>query len=123
MPRFSDTVMDHFSSPRNWGLMEAADRVGVAGTPGQGRFLVLYLRVGEGQVTEAQFRCHGCGASIAAGSMLTTLVSGKSIADCRRLSADDLVKSLDGLPPDKQHCAGFAVRALKDALGDGGAAT
>ena len=116
MPRYSATVMDHFQSPRNWGKLECADLVGVAGLPGQGRFLVLHLRLKDGRIAEANYQSHGCGATIAAGSMLTELIIGRSATECRELSADDLLDALEGLPPDKRHCTRFAVDALRDAL-------
>jgi nitrogen fixation protein NifU and related proteins len=67
---FSDTFMDHFSSPRNSGPMESPDQVGHAGAPGRGPFLILYLRVGDGRISDAKFQTYGCGATM--GSLLGT---------------------------------------------------
>ncbi len=58
----------------------------------------------------------GCGPTIASGSMLTEMIRGKSIAECRELTAENLIKALDGMPPDKLHCPALAIGALKDAL-------
>lgn len=116
MPRYSATVMSHFTAPRNIGQLESPDRVGLAGRPGQGRFVVMQLMVDEERVTAARFQSHGCGATIAAGSMLTELVQGRTIDECRHLSADHLLLALGGLPADKAHCAGFALAALRNAL-------
>lgn len=118
MPRYSETVMDHFQDPRNWGKLDNAERVGVAGIPGRGRYLVMHLRLDEGQISEARFQCHGCGATIASGSVLTEHIVGRSLDQCRELEAADIIELLDGLPPDKQHAAGFALLALKEALND-----
>jgi nitrogen fixation NifU-like protein len=116
MPRYSATVMDHFQSPRNWGKLDCADLVGVAGVPGRGRLLVLHLKLEAGRIAEAGYQCHGCGATIAAGSMLTELITGRSVDECREFSADDLLGALEGLPPDKRHCARFAVTVLQNVL-------
>jgi len=124
MGRFSETLMDHFTSPRNSGPLEAPDRVGHAGAPGRGPFMVLHLRLDGGTVAAARFQTYGCGASIAAGSMLTELITGRPVGDCRALTAEALSGALGGFPPDKQHCPALAVAALRDALGpppgDGG---
>ena len=83
MARYSPTVMEHFSEPRNFGRMEGADFVGVAGVPGQGRYLVIYMKLESRRIAEATFHCHGCGATIACGSMLTEMMTGKLAKECR----------------------------------------
>lgn len=116
MSRFSEILMDHFNYPRNQGRIELPDRVGLAGTPGQGPFMVLMLRVQNDCVIEAKCQTHGCGVSIAAGSMLTELVLNRSLDACRAISADELAQALGGVPSDKAHAPALAVAALRNAL-------
>jgi nitrogen fixation NifU-like protein len=116
MGNLSDTFMDHFTSPRNSGALESPDFVGRAGAPGQGPFLILYLRVDGGCVAESKFQTYGCGATIAAGSALTELLSRRPVADCRGLTQQDIAEALDGVPPDKLHGPALAIAALRDAL-------
>ena len=116
MGRFSEIVMDHFQSPRNCGRLESPDLVGLAGAPGQSGYLVLHLMVEDDRISAARFQCHNCGATIATGSMLTELILGRTVAECRELTSAELIKALDGLPPDKSHCAGLAIHALRQAL-------
>jgi NifU-like protein involved in Fe-S cluster formation len=114
--RFSETLMDHFQSPRNQGRMDSPAAAGVAGVPGQGRFLIIYLRVHDGRVTEATFEAHGCGVSIACGSALTELITGRTPEECGALTPQHLIDALGGIPADKHDRAGFALHALRDAL-------
>jgi NifU-like protein involved in Fe-S cluster formation len=116
MSRFSATLMDHFNWPRNQGRMQAPDRVGVAGTPGSGPFMVVMLRVRDEVVIEAKCDTHGCGVSIAAGSMLTELIAQKTLDECRAITAEQLAEALDGVPIDKAHAPALAVAALKNAI-------
>ncbi len=116
MARFSETLMDHFASPRNSGAMEAPDRVGRAGTLGQGPFMTLYLKLDGETVAEARYRTVGCGVSIACGSALTELVVGRTVAGCLALTPGDVASALDGVPPDKAHGPALAIAALRDAL-------
>lgn len=116
MPRYSATVMDHFQSPRNWGKLEGADLIGVAGNPGHGGYLIIYLVVKGDRIIDIRYNSHGCGATIAAGSMLTELVLGKPVDECLEITSDDLTANLDGLPPDKRHCSFMAIAALRNAL-------
>ncbi len=116
MGKYSETMMEHVLSPRNGGVMENPDLTGHAGTPGRGAFLILFLRVEGGRIAAAKYHTVGCGPTIACGSMLSELVVGRSIEDCRELTAEDLVEALDGVPPDKLHCPAMAIAALRDAL-------
>jgi len=116
MTRYSELVMEHFMEPRNRGVLESPDAVGVAGNPGQGPYLVIHLAVLDDRITAVRFQSHSCGATVASGSALTELVSGSTLEECRSIAPQDVIDVLDGLPPDKRHCAGFAVRALAGAL-------
>jgi nitrogen fixation NifU-like protein len=116
MPRFSETLMDHFQAPRNMGRLEHPDYVGLAGVPGQGRYLVLYVQIVNGRINKAKFECHGCGVTIACGSALTELVAGKQTSECGNLSTRDLVLALDGVPADRADCPEFAMSALRHLL-------
>ena len=115
-PRFSDILMDHFQSPRNQGRMDSPDVVGIAGVPGQGRYLILYLRLNAGRISQATFEAHGCGVTIACGSALTEIVTERRPQECADLTPQNLIDALDGIPPDKRDCAGFALHALRNAL-------
>ncbi len=102
--------------PRNGGAIEDADLTGRSGAPGRGAFMILYLKVHDERITTAKYHTIGCGPTIASGSMLTEMIAGKSIAECRELTLDDLIKALDGVPPDRLHCPALAIVALRDAL-------
>jgi nitrogen fixation NifU-like protein len=102
--------------------MENADLTGHAGVPGRGPFMILFLRVEGGRITAAKYHTVGCGPTIACGSMLTELIAGRTIAECRELTCDRLVEALNGVPPDKLHSAALAIAALQDALSRAGSA-
>ena len=76
----------------------------------------MYLKIQDEKVSEITFMTDGCGATIACGSMLTSMVKGKSIADTMGITKDDLINALDGLPKDNLHCAALAVGTLRKAL-------
>jgi nitrogen fixation NifU-like protein len=116
MSRFSETLSEHVMAPRNGGVIENADLTGHAGVPGRGAFMILYLRTRDDRIAEAKYHTVGCGPTIASGSMLTEMIAGKSITECRKLTVEDLIEALDGMPPDKLHCPALAIGALQDAL-------
>jgi nitrogen fixation NifU-like protein len=116
MGRYSETLMDHFTAPRNSGPLETPDATGHAGTPGRGPFLILYLQIEDDRVVAAKFQTYGCGSTIACGSILTELITGRRIADCLQLTGETLIEALDGVPPEKLHSPALAIAALRDAL-------
>ncbi len=66
-----------------------------------------------------RFKTFGCGSAIAASSMATELIKGKSIDELERFfTNNDIVNALGGLPPVKIHCSVLAHEALTAALED-----
>lgn len=115
---YTAKVMDHFMNPRNVGEIENADGVGEVGNPACGDMMRLYLKVSEGKIVEAKFRTFGCGAAIASSSMLTEMITGKTLEEARAITNQQVSDALDGLPPVKIHCSVMAEQAVKAALDD-----
>ncbi len=116
MSRYSATLLDHVLSPRNGGAMDAPDAIGKASLAGRAPYVTIYLQVRQGVVTKAMFQTFGCGVSIACCSVLTEMITGRTVADCRSLTGASLIEALAGIPPEKQFCADMAVEALQQAL-------
>ena len=78
----------------------------------------FYLRLEGSTIREAMFVTDGCGPSVACGSMLTTMVQGMALDEANRITAEDLLAALDGLPEDSRHCATLAVDTLRRSIAD-----
>jgi nitrogen fixation protein NifU and related proteins len=115
---YNPVVMDHFNHPRNRGEMENADGVGNATNPVCGDTMRLFIKVEDQRIVEATFLTFGCGAAIAASSMTTEMIKGKTIEEALRISDQDVVEALGGLPPTKVHCSVLAEKALSAAIAD-----
>jgi nitrogen fixation NifU-like protein len=114
---YSEKVLDHGHNPRNLGDLKEANAFGIiAGHCGD--TMAMWLRVEDGIITEISFTTDGCMTSLAAGSMATELVKGKSIDYAQEISQQDVLDALGGLPEDSQHCALLAVNTLKEAIRD-----
>lgn len=113
---YSQVVMDHFYAPRNGFRMQDPDRVGQAGTPAQGPFVVLYLRLAGERISQASFQTFGCAPAIAAGSLLCERLSGATLADAAAWTEEALNEALGGLPNHKRICTELTIAALNDAL-------
>lgn len=117
---YSPRVLELFRSPKNMGPMEGANLVEAAGSPACGDMIKLYLKVerggGEDVIEEASFESYGCAANIAAASILTEMIKGRSLREAWLISWKQLSDELGGLPPIKHHCSVLAVGALKRAV-------
>jgi nitrogen fixation NifU-like protein len=114
---YSEKTIEHFLNPRNLGEIPAPDGFGRVTGP-CGDTMEIYLKVRDGRVTNASFRTDGCGTTIASGSMVTELVKGKSIVEALKITRDDILNALGGLPEDSLHCALLAANTLKEAIKD-----
>ena len=115
---YSEIVMDHFANPRNMGDMDEPSAVGNVGNPACGDMMRLYLKIEDGVVVDAKFKTFGCGAAIASSSMLTEMIRGKTLEEVMKISNQEVVDALGGLPPVKIHCSVMAEEALKAAMED-----
>lgn len=115
---YSEMVMQHFTSPQNVGSIPDADGVGSIGEPGCGDNCVIFIKVTENVISDVRFLIFGCGAAIACGSMTTVLSKGKTIQEALKITEQDIIAALDGLPEKKQHCSNLGVAALQSAIHD-----
>lgn len=118
---YNETVMDHFINPRNMGDLKEADAVGEVGAAACGDIMKISLKIDDTtkKVVDARFKTFGCGSAIAASSMATELIKGRSIDELEQnFSNDQIVEALGGLPPVKIHCSVLAHEALQAALED-----
>lgn len=115
---YNDIVLDHFTNPRNTGSIPEANGIGRSGNPSDGDSFTIYIKVNDGIIKDIKFKTFGCGAAIAASSMLTLLASGKSLEAAMNISNADVAEALGGLPPRKLLCSNFAADALHAAIED-----
>lgn len=115
---YNQTVMDYFMNPRNMGDLKDANGIGEVGAAACGDIMKISLRIKDGKIEDARFKTFGCGSAIASSSMATELIKGRTIAEAMKLSNQEVIDALGGLPPVKIHCSVLAEEALKAALED-----
>ena len=116
MWEYSDKVKEHFTNPKNVGEIENADAIGEAGALSCGDKLKLYLKIYNNVIVDAKFQTFGCGSAVAASSVLTEMLIGKTLDEARKITNKQIADELDGLPPEKMHCSVMGREALEDAL-------
>lgn len=115
---YNDKVMDHFLNPRNAGEIENADGVGEVGNAKCGDIMRMYVKIEDDVIVDCKFRTFGCGSAIAASSISTEMLIGKTIDEALAITNKDVVDELGGLPVVKVHCSVLAEQAFKVAIYD-----
>jgi NifU-like protein involved in Fe-S cluster formation len=113
---YSEAFKDHIANPRNAGELPDANASGEETNPVCGDRMRLSLRVSDGRIEAARFLAYGCPPTLVCGSVLTELITGKTIEEAARLTRKDLLDALGGLPSRKQHAAALAIETLRAAI-------
>jgi nitrogen fixation NifU-like protein len=114
--QYTEKVMEHFSNPRNVGVIENPDGYGKVGNPSCGDIMEMFLQVENDIIEDAKFRTFGCASAIASSSISTELIKGLSIREALQITNKAVVEALGGLPPVKMHCSVLAEEAIKLAI-------
>jgi len=117
---YSEKVLEHYSNPKNVGTLDKSKQnvgTGLVGAPECGDVMRLQLEINDGIITDAKFKTFGCGSAIAASSLATEWLKGKTLEKAVELDNMDLVEELN-LPPVKIHCSVLAQDAIRDAIND-----
>ncbi|MCX6724139.1 MAG: iron-sulfur cluster assembly scaffold protein [Candidatus Staskawiczbacteria bacterium] len=120
---YTPKVMATFKNPHNYGKIKNASGIGKVGNIVCGDVMWLYIKVaknkkGQDVIKDIKFETFGCVAAISTSSIITDLVKGKTINEALKVTKDNVIESLGGLPKIKYHCSVLAVDALIEAVYD-----
>ena len=114
---YSETLLDHFRHPRNYGTLTAPDISYESFNPLCGDRIRLELKLENAIVTEARFVGDGCAISIAAASLLTELILNTDTSFLQTISDEQLVAALESdIKPARLQCALLPLEALRAGL-------
>lgn len=141
---YQEVILDHNKTPRNFGVLEGADRHADGHNPLCGDQLRVYLAVDGDTVTDIKFEGSGCAISKASASLMTEAVKGKAVSEVEAMFAgfhelmtgDPSVREKAGAElgklavfegvrefPVRVKCATLAWHTLEAALHEGGVAS
>ena len=112
---YGEEVFNRWQNPKFMGKMTNASCVGRL-TGNCGDSMEIYLRIRNDKVEEASFFTEGCGASVACGSMVAELATGKDLEEASQIGGDAVLMALGGLPEEENHCAFLAAETLLAAI-------
>ena len=82
---YQEMILEHNRKPRNFRVLEKANRKAEGYNPLCGDRLAVYLCVENDVIKEVAFQGKGCAISKASASMMTTSVSGKKVSEAETL--------------------------------------
>lgn len=113
---YNETLIDHFTHPRNAGEIENPDAMAVVGDPTCGDYVRVYINVRDGKISDSKFLTMGCPGAIATSSIATELAIGKTLEEALKLTDNDVIQAAGGIPARKAHCSLLAIRGLHEAI-------
>ncbi len=114
---YSQTVLRHMLVPRNWGITSHSD--GQARITGPcGDTMEISLQIKDDTIIKCTFDTDGCGATVACGSIITEMATGKTLSQARRIDQKAILNYCGGLPEKNEHCALLAAQTLQQAIDD-----
>ena len=110
-------IQEAIQNPKNIGEMQNADSVGTVGSPDCGDMLRMWVKFkeqdGRKVIDRATFQTFGCQTAIAVASVATEMLAGKTIAEAKSMSGEELAAPLGALPPVKIHCFVIGAHAFR----------
>lgn len=133
---YQEIILDHNKNPRNFRVMEDANRVIDGYNPLCGDHYTVYLKLNQDVIDDISFSGAGCAISKASASVMSSLVKGKTKSEALEMfEAFHLLvtkgaKGTDGIEelgkigafagvsefPARVKCASLAWHTLKGAL-------
>jgi nitrogen fixation NifU-like protein len=118
LKRYSAKAIEHVMNPRNFGVVENADGYACGSLGNCGDTLEIWLKVDGDKISRASFMTDGCANSIACGSVITEMATGKDIKEAMLIGQQSVLDALEGLPEEDSHCALYTSNTLKAAIRD-----
>ena len=113
---YSPQLAEHIAHPRNVGEINNPSGIGdVTNEVCLDRIKLTVLVEGD-LLIDAKVKASGCPPTIAAASVLTELIIGRSVEQVRSVTRTDVANALGHLPPAKAHCTALAIDALRAAV-------
>ena len=113
---YREELLNEFFNPYNVGVIKGANGVGKVVTE-EGEIFKIFISVNKNVIENATFQTFGCSASIAATSVATRLIIGKTLEEAAKITYKEILKELGGqMPQGKEDSPLMAEQAIKKAI-------
>jgi len=112
---YSSKAIEYYLKKVNVGRVENSS-VHLAYTGPCDDTMEVYLKIESDVIKEAKFQAVGCAGAFSAGSALMEMVKEKRLEEAEKITEEDIIDFLGGIPKQKIHCACLAKRTLRNAI-------
>ncbi len=117
-PPYTKKLLKHFKNPKFVKDVKNPDGIGEVGNVACGDIMHLEIKVKDNKIEDIGFKTFGCAAAIASSDVVCEIAKGKTLEQAKKITKDDIIKKLGGMPPIKVHCSVLGIQALKKAIKD-----
>lgn len=116
---YNGLILERFQNPKFAGGLRGANGTGKVGNDECGDVVKIYILVDDaGIITNAKFKAYGGVCTIVACDIACELLIGKTLEDALRISNNDILEEMRGVPDSKEYTASLAEEAIKNAVED-----
>lgn len=116
---YNQKILDIFKNPANAGGLHGANGIGKAIEPNLKDVVKLYIKVDDNQVVEeARFKTMGGVISIVASSVLTELITGKTLEELNLVTTNDILDVIGEVEENKIDNLNLVIESLQLAVAD-----
>jgi nitrogen fixation NifU-like protein len=112
---YSSKAIEYYLKKVNVGRIENPS-VHLAYTGPCGDTMEVYLKIESNILKDAKFQAIGCAGAFSSGSALMEMVKEKTLEEAEKITEEDIINFLEGIPKQKIHCACLAKRTLQKAI-------
>ncbi len=114
---YRDEILDHYRHPQNYGHLKEPTHQAKQANASCGDEIALELKLSSGRVNQVGFTAQGCAISLAAASLISEHIKGKTVEQIARMRLDDVINLMGGeLNPGRHKCALLPLQAIKTAI-------
>ena len=112
---YIEFLLDHFSNPRNHGILDDPDILVNGGNPGCGDVVTMYVKLDANDcVVDVRFEGKGCTISMAGASIITEMVKDKTLKEIEEMSYQPLIDQMgEDVIKSRLRCATLGIDTLK----------
>ena len=112
---YSDKAIYYYTNKVNVGNIKNPS-VSFSYTGHCGDTMKVYLKIDANIIVDAKFEAIGCAGAFSAGSALMEMIKAEKLQEALKISEEDIIKHLGGIPETKSDCVCLARRTLEKTI-------
>lgn len=114
---YTERLLEEFYNPTNVGVIKGADAVGKVKDRTCGDIIKIYIAVENDTIVDVKFQTYGSTVAIAASSLATKLIMGKTFDEVYTITSGQIKSELGGnIPANKNYAINLVEEAIHLAI-------